>query len=105
MAMKKSIFPPNEINWAVICLGVCTCDEGFAEADCSVNLHAPPVITGTARGGICDTGIRACRAIPVYGKNFLDSPNITCRVTVEQVCFVKVFLQKNLYILKNDFFL
>ena len=66
-------------------LGVCTCFEGYSAADCSIELNSPPTIVGTARDGICDLSVRECAAVAIYGRNFLDSSNITCKIGVDKV--------------------
>ena len=62
------------------------CQAGFAATDCSIDLAAPPVVTGIARDGQCDVETRECVAIPIYGTNFLDGKNLTCKITVTKVC-------------------
>ena len=65
--------------------GVCQCQTGFAAMDCSIDLTAPPVVTGLARDGQCDVETRECLAIPIYGTNFLETNNLTCKITAMKV--------------------
>lgn len=50
--------------------GLCSCDAGFAGADCSVDTKAPPVIQNIADSGNCDlasTDTCDCFSVSAYG--------------------------------------
>ncbi|XP_071085371.1 von Willebrand factor D and EGF domain-containing protein-like [Haliotis cracherodii] len=73
---------PNECGGHGHCVrGICTCDSGFVEDDCSVNLNLPPRVTRLSRDGLCDVANSTCLATFVYGDNFYNSTGLKCRIT------------------------
>jgi len=63
--------------------GVCNCDEGFTENDCSLDLHHKPTLIQAGRDGQCDMQNRPCKSVAVHGDLFIDGPNLYCRTHVE----------------------
>ncbi|XP_067669016.1 von Willebrand factor D and EGF domain-containing protein-like isoform X2 [Haliotis asinina] len=73
---------PNECSGNGYCVkGVCTCNSGFVEDDCAVNLNVPPRVTRLSRDGLCDVANSTCLATYVYGDNFYNSTGLKCRIT------------------------
>ncbi len=68
--------------------GVCSCNTGFQSVDCSVNTTKGPEIKLIPNHGVCDSRNRTdCLSVSVIGSNFMNSRNISCRVTGTQVCY------------------
>ena len=79
--------------------GVCQCESDFSGDDCSVDLTQPPDIIAVPLEGVCDLSTRPCRETPLYGRNFLDSPNIKCKV---KITLVRQFSFKTLFTTHPD---
>ena len=62
-------------------LAECKCDPGYIREDCSLKLDDPPVVYGVPGNALCDTSQRLCQATEVIGDNFVDTSDLTCRVT------------------------
>ncbi|XP_076077906.1 von Willebrand factor D and EGF domain-containing protein-like [Mytilus galloprovincialis] len=71
--------------------GFCNCYVGFTGEDCRVNMTAPPVLaTEMSNDSLCDTGIRACNYISVFGENFYISNDIKCRIENAEIIDNKI---------------
>ncbi|XP_001626966.2 von Willebrand factor D and EGF domain-containing protein [Nematostella vectensis] len=60
---------------------ICTCDEGYTGADCSLLKNAVPELLGIYDGGLCDIRKRPCKKTDILGEGFIDSENLTCHST------------------------
>ncbi|KAK3592180.1 hypothetical protein CHS0354_024854, partial [Potamilus streckersoni] len=72
---------PMECSGQGICKnGTCTCNAGFGDVDCSVDLSQPPNIDSIPDRGLCDLQKRPCRKTSVLGMNFVKSDSLSCRL-------------------------
>ncbi|KAL5018882.1 hypothetical protein ScPMuIL_004604 [Solemya velum] len=65
--------------------GTCVCYDGFGAGDCSINLRQPPDVYDIYNEGLCDMLEADCTDISLYGEEFIDSQNLTCHLTCQQV--------------------
>ena len=91
-----TLAPPVEIM-EIQCPGLCSgrgkcvnatclCDPGFTSDDCSVNLTKGVTFRSIPNGGLCDVRRRSdCFKIRASGMDFIDSNNLTCRVSEVKV--------------------
>ena len=73
------------IEYDYLLPGDCICNEGFTSDDCSIETRRPPTVYGVPGDGLCNTRTRPCQVTAVIGKDYLDSQNLTCKVTVYEV--------------------
>ena len=75
---------PNDCSGQGVCVEtVCICFAGYLGRDCSLDSTTPPTLTKLKYGPVCDVVTRndSCRALTVYGNNFINSANLTCHMT------------------------
>ncbi|CAH1783178.1 unnamed protein product [Owenia fusiformis] len=60
--------------------GQCECEAEYIGADCSMPEYQAPIVAVIQYSGICDYAIDNCSTIELYGKNFVDSPKLTCHM-------------------------
>ncbi|KAL5017542.1 hypothetical protein ScPMuIL_007131 [Solemya velum] len=65
--------------------GTCVCYDGFGAGDCSINLRQPPDVYDIYNEGLCDMLEADCMEISLYGEEFIDNQNLTCRLTCQQI--------------------
>ncbi|KAL5014723.1 hypothetical protein ScPMuIL_008993 [Solemya velum] len=65
--------------------GTCICDEDFGFGDCSVNITAPPPTQDIYNEGLCDTSETECDEVSLYGEDYLDSEDLSCRVVAFEI--------------------
>ncbi|XP_052785257.1 uncharacterized protein LOC128220772 [Mya arenaria] len=71
---------PLECNQRGLCnKGKCVCETGFTGVDCTTKTYLPPEIHGLPDDGLCDVRRRPCKRTSVFGNNFADGVNFTCR--------------------------
>ena len=68
-----------------ICLGVCTCVEGWDGPDCSIDLRAGPRVASLANNGLCDVRTKPCRRLAILGDNFARDRDLSCTFEVYKV--------------------
>ena len=74
--------------------GECSCEDGYTDTDCGVNLNHVPVLNDLPFSGLCDVSTRACADFPVFGDLFVEVHNISCRVifkTVSTYCLLRIY--------------
>ncbi|KAL5018203.1 hypothetical protein ScPMuIL_003925 [Solemya velum] len=65
--------------------GTCVFMTGVWAGDCSINLKQPPDVYDIYNEGLCDMLEADCTDISLYGEEFIDSQNLTCHLTCQQV--------------------
>ncbi|GFN75653.1 von Willebrand factor d and egf domain-containing protein, partial [Plakobranchus ocellatus] len=61
--------------------GFCTCFDGFAGGDCSIDVSQPPTLISLSGGLFCDIiNDGDCSELTVYGFGFAQSSNLSCRI-------------------------
>ncbi|ESN95271.1 hypothetical protein HELRODRAFT_179612 [Helobdella robusta] len=71
----------NDCSYHGICVrGMCVCDNGFSTADCSVVYPSRPQILESKNLGQCDVRTMNCSRMILYGRNFINNPNLTCHL-------------------------
>ncbi|KAL5020844.1 hypothetical protein ScPMuIL_002073, partial [Solemya velum] len=65
--------------------GTCICDEDFGFGDCSVNITAPPPTQDIYNDGLCDNSETECDEVSLYGEDYLDSEDLSCRVVAFEI--------------------
>ncbi|WAR09902.1 VWDE-like protein [Mya arenaria] len=61
--------------------GTCECYAPFIGTDCSIDSSAPPEMLGIPDEGLCDLQQRPCNIIYVLADDFVDTENLTCKLT------------------------
>ena len=64
---------------------LCDCDAGFSGDDCSIDESKPPVLDSIENVGVCDTLVRNCTQVTLYGANFADKDTLTCHLEEARV--------------------
>ena len=67
----------------------CICDADYVTADCSIQKSKGPTVENIPGAGLCDVRKRDCKKIRVDGFDFIDSENLTCRITEVKVSKIK----------------
>ncbi len=74
--------------------GSCLCYAGFQSDDCSVDVLKGPEIKTIPDFSSCDQRKRKdCYIVRVHGSNFMNSKNLSCRVSEIQVCILLIIFQ------------
>ncbi|KAK3592573.1 hypothetical protein CHS0354_018840 [Potamilus streckersoni] len=77
---------PLDCNGRGLCRnGTCSCQKGYGDVDCSVDLSQPPITFGIPDRGICDLQKRPCRKTSVLGQHFIESKSLMCRTIHYQI--------------------
>jgi len=66
-------------------VGVCECDEGYTEDDCSVNTRKPPDVFGISEESLCDVIKRPCSSVSLFGTGFYHSDSVMCQIIQAKV--------------------
>ena len=80
------ILTPHDIDFYVIIFpsvyhkGVCVCDPGYFDDDCSVDINIAPTMFGIPDRGKCDLTQRECKMTAVKGGTFVDTTDLYCRL-------------------------
>ena len=61
-------------------VGVCVCDPGYFDDDCSVDKNIAPTMFGIPDRGKCDLSQRECKMTAVKGGTFVDTKDLYCRL-------------------------
>ena len=106
--------PPTEIGNTLcpnLCSGngkcvnaSCICNSGFDSADCSIETKNGPTVETIPFKGLCDVRKRKCTRFRVVGDGFLDSENLTCRLTGVKVCKYLLFIEVKLSSMENLYY-
>lgn len=73
---------PNECSGHGTCQNAtCICDLEYVTADCSLKKGQTPILRGIPAHGLCDIRKRDCIRTRVMGMDFMESENLTCRMT------------------------
>ena len=66
--------------------GACICNSGFTSVDCSIDVTKGPTVTSIVNGGFCDIRKkRDCSKVRLIGSDFMDSKDLSCRVSEIEV--------------------
>ena len=76
--------------------GKCKCKHGYDGSDCSLDANQAPVIAGLLDNGLCDERELACSHAYVFGHFFVDSENLTCKLSEFEVSQLDFQDQKTL---------
>lgn len=68
-----------------IIVGVCICNTGYAGADCSIDINAPPTATSLDDTQCVSTIASACTSVTMRGDNFVENANVSCHFTQVEV--------------------
>lgn len=71
--------------------GYCLCLGDFGGDDCSIDKTQPPLVFSLAGGSVCDRRLADCCSSVVFGRNFINSRELSChfqRMQVSLVCSV-----------------
>ncbi|XP_068703048.1 von Willebrand factor D and EGF domain-containing protein-like isoform X2 [Montipora foliosa] len=72
---------PNDCTFNGKCVnGSCVCNKDYTAKDCSISIYQRPSIARIQGKGLCDRRKRPCKKAAVQGRDFLDSPNMTCHI-------------------------
>ena len=93
---KNKFYKRIGINFFILLIqGLCNCENGFASADCSINLAIPPSIKTTSfKNNTCDKTSYTCTSIPLFGFNFTGTTSMKIQYKVSFVrmnCNIRVF--------------
>ena len=78
---------PGQCNGNGNCVNAtCICNKGYTSSDCSIKANARPKLHSIPLNGLCDKRARDCKRTRIVGSNFVDSENLTCRITEVKVC-------------------
>ena len=76
-------------------VGVCVCDPGYFDDDCSVDINIAPTMFGIPDRGKCDLSQRECKMTAVKGGTFVDTKDLYCRLkpfkVITYVCFIALW--------------
>ncbi|KAK3722302.1 hypothetical protein QZH41_017750, partial [Actinostola sp. cb2023] len=70
----------------------CICEEGYTSNDCSMSLNAVPELLGIYDGGLCDIRRRPCKKTDIFGREFINSENLTCHIRELKVSACQLLL-------------
>ncbi|KAK3585814.1 hypothetical protein CHS0354_038331 [Potamilus streckersoni] len=96
---------PNECNSHGRCInGTCVCNHGFGSSDCSIDLTAPPPLSGIYNDGQCDTSVENCSSgFSIYGDDFIRSESLECEVERNEIDMMGTILSRDLDVTQADF--
>ena len=72
-------------NFFITIVGVCQCNEGYTEDDCSVNTRKPPDVFGISEESLCDVIKRPCSSVSLFGTGFYHSDSVMCQIVQAKV--------------------
>ena len=72
-------------DFFITIVGVCQCDEGYTEDDCSVNTRNPPDVFGISEESLCDVIKRPCSSVSLFGTGFYHSDSVMCQIVQAKV--------------------
>lgn len=77
----KSVSCPNDCSGHGRCSkGICICDPGYMDIDCSIDENQAPVMIGIPDKGVCDLRNRKCQQTSVFGKYIVETPKLMCKL-------------------------
>ncbi|KAL5006713.1 hypothetical protein ScPMuIL_015519 [Solemya velum] len=77
------LFCPYDCHNHGTCVnGSCVCDEGYGNGDCTIDVTEPPLTDDIFNDGLCDTHDTDCSEVSLHGANYIDSQNLTCRISI-----------------------
>ncbi|GFN75654.1 von Willebrand factor d and egf domain-containing protein, partial [Plakobranchus ocellatus] len=72
-----SFCPRNCSSQGACKAGECTCEDGYAGVDCSLNVTTIPTLTRLDQQ-ICNTQTDPCTSVIVYGTDFVEGKDLKC---------------------------
>ena len=74
-----------DFQYTFFSTGLCVCTDGFAGADCSIDINAAPVVNDDSIEFTCNG---PCVNIMISGNNFVQGFGLTCHFTRIEVCWI-----------------
>ena len=70
--------------------GVCHCEDGYAGADCSIDITIAPTLTVMVEDVLCDVrwGNEMCNTVTIEGSGFFKSMQLSCHITESEVIYI-----------------
>ncbi|XP_052766474.1 uncharacterized protein LOC128207536 [Mya arenaria] len=95
----EDIACPGDCNGHGICdKGQCVCQDGYYDIDCGQDIRQPPRIEGIPDLGVCDLNMRECGVTSVFGRNFIESSTLSCKLVPFEVHALEVVIRDPLIV-------
>ncbi|CAG5116409.1 unnamed protein product, partial [Candidula unifasciata] len=75
-----NLCPNNCSNLGNCSYGVCLCSAAHAGDDCSLDLSKPPEIISIQDGVFCDSQVKNCSSVIIYGAGFVNFDSLNCKL-------------------------
>ncbi|KAK3609847.1 hypothetical protein CHS0354_015033 [Potamilus streckersoni] len=99
--LKDLACPMNCTDQGDCIKGQCHCYKRYGGNDCSVDLNKAPDVYGIPNRGVCELQQTSCNSASVLGDDFVDSKNLSCRLSLFQVKANETIFNDNIIVLNG----